>query len=477
MSDSIPRLLDSARLLFELQRSHQIAQSFAGRLQPEEIARCVTDGAIEQFDCALARIWLVESDRTALRLVASSGLYTHTNGSFARVPMGAFKVGKIAQNCVSFLSNQLSEETWVKDRDWAIANQIRGFAGYPLIASGEAIGVLAIFSHQPLAAEFLEVLQGLCTAVTVALQTALQYQKDKQAWQAIAQGEEGQVLSDRLARLLGTTRLTMLGTERSLGPSHTYLFLQAAEILNRVDCNYCRLTYDSDAVSLEAIAGLPAEQFERSPAGTSHIETAFEALSIAIHTLGGVLQLQTSREQAVLQVFLRLPNLSPSRDIAICIRCQQPVLQLAFTQLAYLAGLTVAASPAATIPILSDSPEGLAEGDRLLWIQVGPGPKPAAARACLDLSVTPPQLRQAIETVMQGETWGLETPMAKALSISTREREIVGLLAAGLRDRDIARQLHISESTVKFHINKVLVKLNARTRYQVLHQLTAQGWL
>jgi hypothetical protein len=32
------------------------------------------------------------------------------------------------------LSNNLAEETWVKDRAWAIANQIRGFAGFPLIA-------------------------------------------------------------------------------------------------------------------------------------------------------------------------------------------------------------------------------------------------------------------------------------------------------------------------------------------------------
>nr|WP_250125910.1 hypothetical protein [Chroococcidiopsis sp. CCMEE 29] len=43
-------------------------------------------------------------------------MYTHINGSFARVPMGAYKVGKIAQNRVSFLSNNLADEAWVKDR-------------------------------------------------------------------------------------------------------------------------------------------------------------------------------------------------------------------------------------------------------------------------------------------------------------------------------------------------------------------------
>lgn len=68
--------------------------------------------------------------------------------------MEAYKVGKIAQNRVPFLSNQLAGEPWVKDRDWAIANQIQGFAGYPLLAGDRLVGVLAAFSHNPIAPEF-----------------------------------------------------------------------------------------------------------------------------------------------------------------------------------------------------------------------------------------------------------------------------------------------------------------------------------
>jgi DNA-binding NarL/FixJ family response regulator len=40
--------------------------------------------------------------------------------------------------------------------------------------------------------------------------------------------------------------------------------------------------------------------------------------------------------------------------------------------------------------------------------------------------------------------------------------------AQGHRDRDIAHHLIISESTVKFHINNILKKLKAQTRYQAL---------
>ncbi|MEL7522995.1 MAG: LuxR family transcriptional regulator, partial [Cyanobacteria bacterium J06553_1] len=88
--------LDISRLLFDLKRCAEVVNGFIGQLEADAIATQVTDGLIKTFGCVFARIWLVEPDRSALRLVASSGLSTQLNGSFARVPMGAFKVGKIA---------------------------------------------------------------------------------------------------------------------------------------------------------------------------------------------------------------------------------------------------------------------------------------------------------------------------------------------------------------------------------------------
>ncbi|MEP0929199.1 LuxR C-terminal-related transcriptional regulator [Leptolyngbya sp. SLC-A1] len=53
----------------------------------------------------------------------------------------------------------------------------------------------------------------------------------------------------------------------------------------------------------------------------------------------------------------------------------------------------------------------------------------------------------------------------------------MALLAQGLRDRDIANRLYISESTVKFHINNSLTKLQAKNRYQAVYQAAIQGWI
>ncbi len=49
------------------------------------------------------------------------------------------------------------------------------------------------------------------------------------------------------------------------------------------------------------------------------------------------------------------------------------------------------------------------------------------------------------------------------------------LLTKGLRDRDVASQLIVSESTVKFHINNILAKLKAKTRFQALYQVMFKG--
>jgi LuxR family maltose regulon positive regulatory protein len=48
--------------------------------------------------------------------------------------------------------------------------------------------------------------------------------------------------------------------------------------------------------------------------------------------------------------------------------------------------------------------------------------------------------------------------------LSTREREVLALVAQGLRNREIAERLFISEVTVKAHMRSIMGKLGARSR-------------
>jgi DNA-binding CsgD family transcriptional regulator len=377
VSEILSHCLDGAQLVFYLQRINRLAQQLSGCLDPEAIAACITNGLIENFDCVFARIWLVESDAKTLRLVASSGLSTRTNGEFARVAMGSYKVGKIAQNRVSFLSNNLVEEPWVKDRAWAIANRIQGFAGYPLTVGDRVVGVLAVFSQTALSTEFLEVLQSLCITLAVALETALQYEQEKQNWQSFSVNPlfHQLTLSDQLAQLLGSVRITLVGTEQVLPLSLSNVVLQVADVLKGLDCISCRLIYGVKTVDLEALVSAP----ESSVAELQRIlSTRFGQLKLAVGSLGGTLQSQMNVHQKVIQVFLAIPY---QRELE----------------------------------------------------QVSP--------------------------------------------LSEREQEILTLLTQGLRDRDVAAHLIISESTVKFHINNVVRKLKAQTRFQALYQVMANRWI
>lgn len=62
----------------------------------------------------------------------------------------------------------------------------------------------------------------------------------------------------------------------------------------------------------------------------------------------------------------------------------------------------------------------------------------------------------------------LEEPEARPLSepLSEREREVLRELARGLSNAEIAETLYISTGTVKWHINRILAKLDAQSRTQ-----------
>lgn len=54
------------------------------------------------------------------------------------------------------------------------------------------------------------------------------------------------------------------------------------------------------------------------------------------------------------------------------------------------------------------------------------------------------------------------------LPLTGRERQILNLIRQGQRNREIAHELHIAESTVHKHVQNIFEKLNARNRTEAL---------
>jgi DNA-binding NarL/FixJ family response regulator len=89
-------------------------------------------------------------------------------------------------------------------------------------------------------------------------------------------------------------------------------------------------------------------------------------------------------------------------------------------------------------------------------------------------------LRKAVRSVANGEVWidkqtfksilnGVNSLSGDKMSaLSGREREIVGLIGHGFRNKEIAQKLHISEPTVKSHLTRIFQKLNVRSRSELV---------
>lgn len=93
-------------------------------------------------------------------------------------------------------------------------------------------------------------------------------------------------------------------------------------------------------------------------------------------------------------------------------------------------------------------------------------------------------LVEAIRTVAAGNVWmppELQTQMAEHLRrptpslLSPREEDVVRCVVSGKRNAEIARELEITEETVKTHLNRIFRKLGVRDRVELVLYATRGG--
>jgi DNA-binding NarL/FixJ family response regulator len=96
------------------------------------------------------------------------------------------------------------------------------------------------------------------------------------------------------------------------------------------------------------------------------------------------------------------------------------------------------------------------------------------------------EIAQAIRIIQGGESYVEPRIAARLLTearapqrfvLSQRERAVLRLVAAGMANKQIARQLTISERTVKFHVTSILHKLDADNRAQAAALAIERGLL
>jgi DNA-binding NarL/FixJ family response regulator len=99
------------------------------------------------------------------------------------------------------------------------------------------------------------------------------------------------------------------------------------------------------------------------------------------------------------------------------------------------------------------------------------------ARGVIPKDLAARNLLQCVGTVAAGGTWIEHELLRRAMEnkpretimalLTPREREIVQRVVEGSRNKEIARQMQISEGTVKMHLHNIYAKLNVGSRTEL----------
>ena len=154
------------------------------------------------------------------------------------------------------------------------------------------------------------------------------------------------------------------------------------------------------------------------------------------------------------------------------IESEKPALAIVDIRMPQLSGIEVAIRVATTAPgtaIVFYT----AFGDRALLSEA----LDVGARGFVLKEAPLADLVRAAERVAAGEAY-VDPVLAgvlvsshftdRAPSLTQREREVLRLLADGLANEEIGKNLHISSETVRTHVRKAMAKLDADTRTQAV---------
>ena len=186
-------------------------------------------------------------------------------------------------------------------------------------------------------------------------------------------------------------------------------------------------------------------------------------------------------------------------------------VQLDISSPALRAGLRALLSSDNTIKIINDSPEEDSEADVVItsashasFLNHDVGDISAAATLLLSddqlnvremrrfsrvwgilpTEASAEELTAAIHALSQGLIVGTSTLLFESENeplshgpLTDRESEVLGLVAKGLANKQIAVALGISEHTVKFHVSSIYSKLNVANRTEAVREGLRGGWV
>ncbi len=135
----------------------------------DAILRRCAGAMVKYLSAALARIWIYEPEDERLKLGASTGSVSDGDTSPMKTPKvesgpEVFEEGK------PLLINHLAEDPRLRDRDWALRERLAGYAAYPLMLEDRLVGLMTIFSREPLPQSVLQEMASVANGIALCIE-------------------------------------------------------------------------------------------------------------------------------------------------------------------------------------------------------------------------------------------------------------------------------------------------------------------
>jgi two-component system, cell cycle sensor histidine kinase and response regulator CckA len=144
----------------------EVGVALTRREELGKILQACSDSVIRHLDAALVGIWMLNDLKVSLELRASAA-----SGKISRrAQIGQAIAWRVAQERMPCWSNAVVRQLNGREQDWARREGVTAFAGYPLIAEDQLVGVLGIFTQEELPEATLGTLAGIADCIAGGIQ-------------------------------------------------------------------------------------------------------------------------------------------------------------------------------------------------------------------------------------------------------------------------------------------------------------------